>query len=88
MLTLNAQIEGYQDIECAQAYLLRLSSDWLLWDAGLPKKYLFGPLVEGALTTELSRTIIDQLHDLGLSPDDIKYATVSPRTFRSCRPGE
>ncbi|WP_460045087.1 MBL fold metallo-hydrolase [Pseudomonas sp. S2_H01] len=58
-------------------YLIKHGGDWLLWDAGLPKKYLPGPLVEGSLTTGLNRTIVDQLHDLGLTPDDIKYVAVS-----------
>lgn len=62
-------------------YLIKHGSDWLLWDAGLPKKYLPGPLNEGSLTTGLNRTIVDQIRELGLTPDDIKYVAVSHAHF-------
>jgi len=62
-------------------YLIRHGDDWLLWDAGLPKKYLAGPLVEGSFTTKLDRTIVEQIGELGLRPDDIKYVAVSHAHF-------
>lgn len=62
-------------------YLIKHGKDWLLWDAGLPRKYLAGPLVEGSFTTRLSRTVVDQLKDLGLSADDISYVAVSHSHF-------
>lgn len=62
-------------------YLIKHGDDWLLWDAGLPKKYLAGPIVEGTFRTGLDRTIVDQLKVLGLRPEDITYVAVSHAHF-------
>lgn len=62
-------------------YLIKHGNDWLLWDAGLPKKYLNGPLVEGTFVTKMERSVVDQLKDLGLSANDIKYVAVSHAHF-------
>lgn len=62
-------------------YLIQHGKDWILWDAGLPKKYLKGPLTEGSFTTKLDRTIVDQLRDLKLTSEDIKYVAVSHAHF-------
>jgi glyoxylase-like metal-dependent hydrolase (beta-lactamase superfamily II) len=62
-------------------YLIRHGNDWLLWDAGLPRKYLAGPVTEGSFTTRLDRTIVDQIAELGLKPDDITHVAVSHSHF-------
>lgn len=62
-------------------YLIKHGDDWLLWDAGLPRKYLAGPIAEGSFRTGLDRTIVDQLKMLGLRPEDIKYVAVSHAHF-------
>jgi N-acyl homoserine lactone hydrolase len=62
-------------------YLIKHGDDWMLWDAGLPEKYLKGPLTEGSFTTKLDRTIVQQIGDLGLRPADIKYVAVSHAHF-------
>lgn len=62
-------------------YLIKHGDDWLLWDAGLPRKYLAGPLTEGSFISRLDRTIVDQIADLGLKPDDIDYVAVSHSHF-------
>jgi N-acyl homoserine lactone hydrolase len=62
-------------------YLIKHGNDWLLWDAGLPRKYLSHALTEGSFTTGLDRTIVDQIRELGLRPDDIKYVAVSHAHF-------
>lgn len=69
-----------QDIVMS-CYLIKHGEDWVLWDAGLPKKYLAGPVVEGTFKTRLDRTIVDQLGDLGLRADDIDYVAVSHAHF-------
>lgn len=70
----------YYDIVMS-CYLIKHGKDWILWDAGLPKKYLKGPLTEGTFTTKLDRTIVDQLRELKLSSKDIKYVAVSHAHF-------
>ncbi|TFW22757.1 N-acyl homoserine lactonase family protein [Duganella callida] len=62
-------------------YLIKHGDDWLLWDAGLPKKYLAGPLTEGSFVTKMDRTIVEQIGELGLRPADIKYVAVSHAHF-------
>lgn len=62
-------------------YLIKHGADWMLWDAGLPSKYLKGPLTEGTFVTKLDRTIVEQIGDLGLKPADINYVAVSHAHF-------
>lgn len=69
-----------QDIVMS-CYLIKHGDDWMLWDTGLPARYLAGPLTEGTFTTKLARTIVDQLRDLGLSANDIRYVAVSHAHF-------
>jgi N-acyl homoserine lactone hydrolase len=57
-------------------YLIKHGNDWLLWDAGLPRTYLGSARTEGSFTTALDRTIVDQIRELGLRPDDIKYVII------------
>lgn len=62
-------------------YLIKHGNEWLLWDAGLPKKYLAGPITEGTFVTKLDRTIAAQLKEIGLRPEDINYVAVSHSHF-------
>lgn len=71
--------ESYEIV--MSCYLIKHGDDWLLWDAGLPAKYLAGPLKEGSFTTKLNTTIAAQIATLGLRPDDIRYVAVSHAHF-------
>jgi len=62
-------------------YLIKHGEDWILWDTGLPKRYLDGPITEGTFTTRMKRTIVEQLADLGLGRDDITHVAVSHAHF-------
>jgi N-acyl homoserine lactone hydrolase len=62
-------------------YLIRHGKDWLLWDAGLPKKYLAPPRAENGITARLDHTIVDQIAALGLRPEDITHVAVSHAHF-------
>ncbi|HLX52421.1 MAG TPA: N-acyl homoserine lactonase family protein [Aquella sp.] len=60
-------------------FLIKHNSDWLLWDLGLGDKYV-GHAVENTehgVTLSVSVSIVDQLKQLNLTPDDIKYIGVS-----------
>jgi len=54
-------------------YLVRHGTDYLLWDTGLSAKAI------GAANPRLrlSRTIVDQLHQIGLEPGAIRFVAVS-----------
>lgn len=73
--------KGEQQDIVMSCYLIRHGKDWILWDTGLPKKYLKGPLTEASFTSKLDRTIVDQLRELKLGAKDIKYVIVSHAHF-------
>jgi N-acyl homoserine lactone hydrolase len=62
-------------------YLIKHGKNWLLWDAGLPKKYLSATRTEGDVAARLDRTVVDQIGELGLHPEDITYVAVSHAHF-------
>jgi len=73
--------QGQSQDLVVSCYLIKHGGDWMLWDTGLPKKYLANPVAEGISTFKLDRTIVAQLGDLGLRADDIKYVAVSHAHF-------
>jgi N-acyl homoserine lactone hydrolase len=62
-------------------YLIKHGKDWLLWDAGLPRKYLSVARAEGDVTARLESTVVDQIGELGLRPEDITHVAVSHAHF-------
>lgn len=60
-------------------YLIEQNGKRLFWDGGLPLDLVGdGPqTMASGLVVEYSRSIIDQLADLNLSPDDIEYTAYS-----------
>jgi len=68
-----------QDI-VVSCYLIKHGNEWLLWDAGLARPFLKG-VSEGGFDMKLDQTIVDQIHTLGLSPDDIGYVVISHAHF-------
>lgn len=59
-------------------YLIRHPKGDLIWDTGLPQRAEALPPGEGAAVT---RRLTDQLKDLGLTPADIEYLSVSHSHF-------
>ena len=59
-------------------YLIRHPKGDLIWDTGLPQRAEALPAGEGAAVT---RKLTDQLKDLGLTPADIEYLSVSHSHF-------
>ena len=62
-------------------YLIRNADRYFLWDAGLTSDLLGASHTEGAFTISLDRTIVDQLAEIDLSPDDIDFVGVSHYHF-------
>lgn len=62
-------------------YLIRHGKDYLLWDAGLPKKLIGAPSSEHGVSLSLKRSIVDQLAELGLDPKVISKVAVSHYHF-------
>ena len=62
-------------------YLLRNADQYMLWDAGLSKDLIGISYTEGAFTVSMKRSLVDQLAELTLSPEDINFAAVSHYHF-------
>jgi glyoxylase-like metal-dependent hydrolase (beta-lactamase superfamily II) len=59
-------------------YLIRHGETWLLWDAGLPLSRLgAGQRSVGGGNARLARSMVDQLADLGLKPEQISTLALS-----------
>lgn len=71
--------EGEAGEMAVPCYLIRHGSDWLLWDTGNGDeiaKYKDGVIKLGIRFT-VKKTLVAQLAQLGLMPDDIKYVALS-----------
>ncbi|WP_395377549.1 N-acyl homoserine lactonase family protein [Marinicella sp. W31] len=58
-------------------YLIQNGDRYLLWDAGIPKKYLNNTIKKGGWLSRISITIADQLAQIKLKPEDIDYLGIS-----------
>jgi N-acyl homoserine lactone hydrolase len=58
-------------------YLIKHGNDWLLWDTGYPDAIADKPLVSQMGTATRPKKLADQLAEVGVKPDDIKYVAVS-----------
>ncbi|QEH43450.1 N-acyl homoserine lactonase family protein [Chitinophaga sp. XS-30] len=75
--------DGFPDkgeIELANpVFLVQHPKGWLLWDAGLSDELVHRP--EGVeawiFHLKMKRTVLEQLHELGVAPDDIDYFAFS-----------
>ncbi|SNS45993.1 Glyoxylase, beta-lactamase superfamily II [Sphingomonas laterariae] len=59
-------------------YLVRHGNDYLLWDAGFGAE-LAGRVQQGPpeITSSLKRTIVDQLRDIGVKPEQVRHVGIS-----------
>ena len=73
---------GQKDSLTNTCYLIRHPEGDLLWDLGLPHS-LAGeaPQTKGIFTTALERTLTEQLAEIGLSPKDIEFISISHSHF-------
>lgn len=63
-------------------YLIQHGSDYLLWDTGLPAALKGKPLDPKApLSPTLNKTVLEQLAELKVAPESIKYVGISHYHF-------
>jgi glyoxylase-like metal-dependent hydrolase (beta-lactamase superfamily II) len=61
----------------SSCYLIRHGSRYLLWDTGLAEKLLGKPDVSPAQTMSLDTTILRQLAQIGVKPEQIEFIGIS-----------
>jgi N-acyl homoserine lactone hydrolase len=67
----------------ASCYLIKHNDDWLMWDAGLPAAIGAEPegLSNGPFHLMVDSTLIEQLAQLNLKPEDITHVGISHAHF-------
>jgi glyoxylase-like metal-dependent hydrolase (beta-lactamase superfamily II) len=60
-------------------YLIRHGENYLLWDTGLPGELAGKTVPMGGMTLSVTRTIVDQLRQIGISPERINFVGISHR---------
>lgn len=61
----------------SSCYLIRHGNRYMLWDTGLTARLIGNRVDSPAQTIELKRTIVDQLKELGVRPDQIEIIGIS-----------
>jgi glyoxylase-like metal-dependent hydrolase (beta-lactamase superfamily II) len=62
-------------------YLIRHGENYLLWDTGLPGELAGTSATSGVFTTSVRTRIVDQLRQIGVSPDRINFVGISHNHF-------
>jgi glyoxylase-like metal-dependent hydrolase (beta-lactamase superfamily II) len=62
-------------------YLIRHGENYLLWDTGLPGELAGTSATSGVFTTSVKTRIVDQLRQIGVSPDRVNFVGVSHNHF-------
>jgi N-acyl homoserine lactone hydrolase len=60
-------------------YLIRHGENYLLWDTGLPGELAGKAVPMGGMTLTVTRTVADQLRQIGVSPDRVNFVGISHR---------
>ena len=68
--------EGSKNL-VASCYLIRHGDDYLLWDTGLNDQLIGKPIDNAEQTMSLKRSLLDQLEQIGVRPDQIDYVGIS-----------
>ncbi|HEX9931757.1 MAG TPA: N-acyl homoserine lactonase family protein [Allosphingosinicella sp.] len=58
-------------------YLIRHGQRYMLWDTGLTDALVGRPFSNAAQTLRLNRSLVDQLRELGVRPEQIEYIGIS-----------
>lgn len=62
-------------------YLIRHGENYLLWDTGLPGELAGTSATSGAFTTSVRTKIVDQLRQIGVSPEKVNFVGISHNHF-------
>jgi N-acyl homoserine lactone hydrolase len=65
---------------CCNAYLIRHREEWLIWDTGTQDDLIEQPegrIIAHGIRGEVSKTIVSQLAEIGVDPDEIKTIVIS-----------
>ncbi|MEM9234207.1 MAG: N-acyl homoserine lactonase family protein [Pseudomonadota bacterium] len=82
IFAMDGSYEGQTDTFTNTCFVVRHPRGDLLWDMGLPAALVEnGPQTDGPFTVSLERTLIDQMAEAGLTPDDIEYFAISHSHF-------
>ena len=61
----------------SSCYLIRHGDRYMLWDTGVPAALVGKPMDNPAQTIRLKRTVVDQLKQLGVRPEQIEIIGIS-----------
>jgi N-acyl homoserine lactone hydrolase len=62
-------------------YLIRHGENYLLWDTGLPGELAGTSTTSGVFTTSVRTKIVDQMGQIGVSPDRVNFVGISHNHF-------
>lgn len=58
-------------------YLIKHGNDYMLWDSGLPAEVKGQKITDGPFTLGLAKTVVEQLAEIGVTPDMVKIVGIS-----------
>lgn len=73
--------QGEQRTLTDSCYLIRHDASYMLWDTGLPAALLGASQEGNGMKPSLSKTIKDQLSEIGVAPDKIETVGISHNHF-------
>ncbi len=62
-------------------YLIRNGENYLLWDTGLPGELAGTSATSGGYTTSVKTRVVDQLRQIGVSPERVNFVGISHNHF-------
>lgn len=68
--------EGAKNL-VGSCYLIRHGSNYLLWDTGLNDQLIGKPVDNAEQAMSLKRSVVDQLKQIGVTPEQIDYVGIS-----------
>lgn len=75
------QYTGQSKTLTDSCYLIQHNDELMLWDTGLPAELLNAKFTKDAMSPRLNRTLIDQLSQINIKPDDIDIVGISHYHF-------